>query len=107
MATYGGSHTNFDSGDVMRGAVAGSAMIAGALGRGLVNLKAQRESAFASWTEHQVRTALDYSEEIRAHEHTLHVEREAASAARIAALETEVERTKTSVKLALAHLKAR
>ncbi len=105
MTTYGGSQTNFDPDGFTLGAVAGSAMIAGAIGRGIANLKRRREGEFASWSEPAVRAALDLSEAFRASEHSLHLEREAASAARVAALELLLERERTRIKLALARLK--
>ncbi|MEH2536479.1 hypothetical protein [Bradyrhizobium sp. AZCC 1699] len=65
----GGSHTNFESTAFSVGAVAGAATIAGALGAGLADLRAQRAAANAGWREHQLRAALELSELLRRREH--------------------------------------
>lgn len=70
MAT-GGSHTNFNTAAFGVGAVAGAATIAGALGAGLANVRAERQ-AFAGWSEEkQLRAALDLSEALRGREHRI------------------------------------
>ena len=66
----GDSHTNFDATAFGVGAVAGATTIAGALGAGLANVRAERQ-AFASWGEKQLRAALDLSEALRGREHRI------------------------------------
>jgi hypothetical protein len=67
----GDSHTNFDAAAFTVGAVGGAATIAGAIGVGIANVRAQRQSAFAGWQEHQLRAALELSEALRANEHRI------------------------------------
>ena len=101
----GGSHTNFDTTSFGVGAVAGTALIAGALGRGIQNLRTQRAS-FAAWQNIEaLRAVAELSEGLRFHENELHREREQASAKRIEALQLENERLRTRIKLAAAQLR--
>lgn len=64
----GDSHTNFDGTAFGVGAFAGAATIAGALGAGLANLRAHRQSNFADWRENELRAALELSEAFRAND---------------------------------------
>jgi len=66
----GDSHTNFDSAAFGVGAFSGAATIAGALGAGLANFRAQRQ-AFSNWNEPQLRAALVLSEAFRANDHRI------------------------------------
>ncbi|MCC8962470.1 hypothetical protein H8A95_09125 [Bradyrhizobium sp. Pear76] len=67
----GGSHTNFNAGAFTAGAVGGALTIAGAIGAGIANVRAQRQAAFADWNERQLRAALNLSEALRAREHRI------------------------------------
>jgi hypothetical protein len=64
----GDSHTNFDVGAFSIGAVGGAATIAGAIGAGIANVRAQRQSTFADWQERELRAALELSEAFRAND---------------------------------------
>jgi hypothetical protein len=64
----GDSHSNFNSTAFGVGAFAGAATLAGALGAGLANLRAQRQSNFADWRENELRAALELSEAFRAND---------------------------------------
>jgi hypothetical protein len=65
------SHTNWNPTTFSVGAVGGAAMIAGALGAGLANVRAQRQAAFSRWNEDQLLAALELSEALRANEHRI------------------------------------
>jgi hypothetical protein len=68
----GDSHTNWNPTAFTVGAVGGAAMIAGALGAGLANVRAQRQAAaFSRWNEDELRAALELSEALRANEHRI------------------------------------
>ena len=67
----GDSHTNFDVGAFTIGAVGGAATIAGAIGAGIANVRAQRQSTFADWQERELRVALELSEAFRANDHRI------------------------------------
>jgi hypothetical protein len=67
----GDSPTSFNTTAFTVGAIGGAAMIAGALGAGLANVRAQRQVAFAGWREDQLRAALELSEAFRAREHRI------------------------------------
>jgi hypothetical protein len=61
----GDSHTNFDSAAFTVGTLGGAATIAGAIGAGIANVRAQRQSEFADWQEVELRAALELSEAFR------------------------------------------
>ena len=69
--TSGGSHTNFDSAAFTVGAVGGAATIGAALVQGFANYRQQQADRWANWNVQQLRTALDLSESLRAHEATI------------------------------------
>ncbi|HEX7883543.1 MAG TPA: hypothetical protein VF499_12480 [Afipia sp.] len=69
--TTGGSHTNFDASAFTAGAVGGAMTIAGAIGAGIANVRAQRQAAFADWNSRQLRAALELSEALRAPQHRI------------------------------------
>jgi hypothetical protein len=64
----GDSHTNWNPTAFTVGAVGGAAMIAGALGVSIANLRAARETDYLSWTAEMLRRALRLSELFRARE---------------------------------------
>jgi hypothetical protein len=64
----GDSHTGFDQQAFTVGAIGGAATIAGAIGAGLANVRAQRRSEYADWRENELRAALELSEAFRAND---------------------------------------